>query len=72
MTTEETLTAYCVKCRQKRPMRDPHPVYAANGSPGTRGTCPVCSTALFRVGRTPAHADLPKPEVVTRSKSPKS
>jgi len=72
MTTEEILNAYCVKCRQKRPMRDPRPVYAANGSPGTRGTCPVCGTALFRTGRTPAHADLPKPEVTTRRKRLKS
>ena len=63
MTTEETLNAYCVKCRQKRPMQDPRPVYAANGSPGTRGMCPVCGTAMFRTGRTPAHANLPKPVV---------
>ncbi|MBN1966127.1 MAG: type I DNA topoisomerase, partial [Anaerolineae bacterium] len=36
------------------------------GSPGTRGTCPVCGTNLFRMGETPAHANVPKPEVTAR------
>ncbi len=72
MAAEETLTAYCVKCREKRPMKDPRAVYAANGSPATRGTCPVCGTALTRIGKTPAHANLPKPEVAPRGKRAKS
>jgi len=71
MTTEGVPNAFCVKCRQKRQMQDPRPVFLANGSPGTRGTCPVCGTALFRIGRTPAHANLPKPEVKPRAARPK-
>lgn len=54
--------AYCVKCKTQREMQNPQPVYTANGAPGTRGACPVCGTALFRMGATEAHAGLPKPE----------
>ncbi len=60
----ETLTAYCFKCREKRPLQDPQPIYTANGAPATRGTCPECGSTLVRTGRTPAHADIPKPEVM--------
>jgi DNA topoisomerase I len=42
-------------------MDNPQPVYNQNGTPGTKGTCPVCGTSLFRMGATEAHADLPKP-----------
>jgi DNA topoisomerase-1 len=60
------LKAYCVKCKTKREMLDPKPEYTANGSPGTRGVCPVCGTTLFRMGATPAHEGIPKPEKVKR------
>ncbi len=43
-------------------MQDPQPVYTENGRPGTRGKCPVCGATMFRMGRTPAHAGLPKPD----------
>jgi len=56
------IEAYCVKCKTKREMQNPEPVYTQTGTPGTRGTCPVCGTTLFRMGATPAHAGLPKPE----------
>ncbi len=58
----ETLTAYCVKCKTKRPIANPEPVFTANGRPGTRGVCPECGTTLFRMGRTPAHEGLTPPE----------
>lgn len=54
--------AYCVRCKAQREMQDPQPVYTQKGAPGTRGRCPECGTSLFRMGATPAHADLPKPE----------
>jgi len=63
---EEELTAYCVKCRAKRPMREAQAVYSAQGSPMTRGVCAVCGTALCRMGRTPAHDALPRPEAAPR------
>ncbi len=65
--TESVLEAYCVRCREKRPLKDPEPVFTAGGRPATRGTCPVCGTTLFRMGATPAHEGMdppppPKPE----------
>ncbi len=56
------IVAYCVKCREKRPMQDTEAVYTATGTPATRGKCPVCHTAMFRMGATPAHASIPRPE----------
>ena len=52
------MQAYCVKCKEKREMQDPKAEFTASGSPGTRGTCPVCGTGMFRMGRTAAHEGL--------------
>ncbi len=65
------MEAYCVKCKTKREMVDPKPEYTANGTPGTRGTCPVCGTTLFRMGRTDAHEGIPKPEKVKKTRKEK-
>lgn len=46
---------------------DPKPEFAANGSPGTRGVCPVCGGTIYKPGYTAAHEGLEKP-VVTRPK----
>jgi len=64
----QELFAYCLKCGKKQPIQDPEPVYTSTGRPGTRGKCPTCGTALFRMGATEAHANLPKPEPTTRAK----
>ncbi|MGQ9625871.1 MAG: type I DNA topoisomerase [Anaerolineae bacterium] len=58
----DRIIAYCVKCRNKREMKDPQPVYTEAGRPGTRGTCPVCGATIFRMGLTPAHEKMPKPD----------
>ena len=42
--------AYCVKCREKRELKDPQAVTMANGKAATRGTCSVCGTAVFKIG----------------------
>lgn len=63
------MEAYCVKCKTKREIVDPKPEFTANGTPGTRGTCPVCGTTLFRMGRTSAHEGLTPPEKVKRKKN---
>ncbi len=52
------MEAYCVKCRAKREMRDPTPVFMTNGRAATRGQCPVCGTGMFKIGHTPAHDTL--------------
>jgi DNA topoisomerase-1 len=56
------MEAYCMKCKTKREISDPAPAYNSKGSPVTIGTCPVCGTKLYRMGRTPAHENLPPPE----------
>ncbi len=68
----ENPQAYCVKCREKREMSNPEAVYTKTGTPGTRGECPVCGTTLFRMGATPAHDHIPKPEVVEKPKRSKA
>ncbi len=64
----EPKQAYCVKCREKREMGNPTPVYTKTGTPGTKGQCPVCGTNLFRMGTTPEHENIPKPEVTVAPK----
>jgi DNA topoisomerase I len=56
------LEAYCVKCRTKREITDPKPVFTNNGTPATRGSCPVCGTTLFRMGNTSAHEGMIAPK----------
>src|SRR5512135_626025 len=63
------MEAYCVKCKTKREMIEAQAEYTATGTPGTRGKCPVCGTTLYKLGATPAHEGLPRPEVVARRSS---
>ncbi len=55
------LEAYCVRCKAKREIKDPQPVFTTAGRPATKGTCPVCGTTLFRMGATPAHEGMDPP-----------
>jgi len=52
------LEAYCVKCKTKREIQNPQAEFNAAGAPVTRGTCGVCGTGLYRMGRTEAHEGL--------------
>jgi len=63
--------AYCVKCKTKREMAEAEPTFTKSGSPATRGTCPVCGSGLYRMGRTPAHEGLTPPESPPRTKKAK-
>ncbi len=56
------LEAYCMKCRTKRPMQEPRPIFTASGTPATQGVCSVCGTKLTRMGRTPAHEGFARPD----------
>jgi len=40
---------YCVKCKAKRAMANVKKVKMANGRPALKGTCPVCSTGMFKI-----------------------
>ena len=44
-------TAYCVKCRTKREIKDPQETTLKNGRPAMKGTCPECGTNMFRIGK---------------------
>lgn len=46
------MEAYCMKCKQKREMKDPQPTTMKNGKPATTGTCSVCGTKLFKIGKS--------------------
>jgi DNA topoisomerase-1 len=59
--SEKTLKAYCVKCKEKREMKAPKPVFTKNARPATRATCPECGSTLFRMGATPAHEGMEPP-----------
>jgi hypothetical protein len=45
-------TAYCVKCKDKRDMKDPQEITMKNGRPATQGTCPECGTKMFKIGKS--------------------
>lgn len=59
LSTEQqpAVEAYCVKCKQKRPMLTPQAVVTKNGRNALEGSCPVCGTRLFRFVGT----DLSRP-----------
>jgi DNA topoisomerase-1 len=61
------MEAYCMKCKAKREVKDPVAGFNAKSSAVTTGTCPVCGTKMFRMGKTEAHEGLiapPRPEKV--------
>ncbi|GHO94135.1 hypothetical protein KSF_041830 [Reticulibacter mediterranei] len=41
--------AYCVKCKEKREMKNPHQIEMKNGKPAMQGECSVCGTKLTRI-----------------------
>lgn len=43
-------TMYCVKCRAKRDDPNAERVTMKNGKPAMKGKCPVCGTAMFKIG----------------------
>jgi hypothetical protein len=61
---EQDIEAYCMTCKQKTTMEKPAAIWTRRGAPGTRGTCSVCGTVVFRMGRTPAHLRLKRPEPI--------
>ncbi len=47
----DSMEAYCMKCKQKREMKDPSETTMKNGRPAMTGTCAVCGTKLFKIGK---------------------
>jgi len=50
--SKDTMEAYCVKCKAKVEIKDPQSITMKNGRPATTGSCPKCSTKVFRIGAT--------------------
>jgi len=44
------MQGYCVKCREKREMKDAKVVILKNKRPATRGECATCGTKMFKMG----------------------
>ena len=42
---------YCVKCKAKKPMKDPKPAKMKNGRDFIRGICPTCGTKMSKIGK---------------------
>jgi hypothetical protein len=40
-----------VKCQKKREIKSPKQVKMKNGRNATKGTCPVCNTGMYRIGK---------------------
>ena len=45
---------YCVKCKAKREMKDPHQEKTKKGGDIVKGTCTSCGTKMCRMGKMPA------------------
>ncbi len=60
------MEAYCMKCKTKREILEAEATFNRASAPVTRGKCPECGTAMYRTGRTEAHAGLTPPEKVEK------
>ncbi len=56
------MEAYCMKCKTKREIQNPEAAFNAKAAAVTIGTCSVCGTKLYRMGKTPAHDGLTPPD----------
>ncbi len=45
------MEGYCLKCRMKREVQGAKAITMKNGKPATEGTCPVCGTKIFKIGK---------------------
>jgi hypothetical protein len=43
---------YCLKDKKKVEMKDPKPITMKNGKPATKGTCPICGTTIYKIGKS--------------------
>ena len=42
---------YCLKCKAKREISNAQAITMKNGKPATTGTCPVCGTKMYKIGK---------------------
>ncbi len=41
--------AYCMKCKEKREMKDTQEVTMKNGRKALKGKCNVCGTGMYKI-----------------------
>lgn len=46
--------AYCMKCKEKRAMKNVEEVTMKNGKPAKKGECSTCGTKMFKIGKGPS------------------
>ena len=46
METTIAKIGYCVRCHEKREIKDAHAVTLKNGKPAVQGTCSMCGTNM--------------------------
>lgn len=42
-------TGHCMKCKEKREMKDTEQVVMKNGRSAMKGVCSVCGTKMFKI-----------------------
>ena len=65
------MEAYCVRCKVKREINNPVADFNKNGTPVTIGTCSVCGTKVYRIGKTPMHEGMVAPAKKEKPRSGK-
>ena len=65
------MEAYCVRCKAKREINQPVADFNKNGTPVTIGTCSVCGTKVYRIGKTPLHEGMVAPAKKEKPRSGK-
>lgn len=73
--TDPKVTAYCMKCRKKREIKDPRAITHSNGKDAITGTCSKCGTKVFRMGKieglAPAKTEKPRKGEKAKAKKEK-
>lgn len=49
ITMDEKIIGYCVKCKEKREMKDVQQTEIKPGRPAAKGTCTVCGTGMYKI-----------------------
>ncbi|MHB1330943.1 MAG: DUF5679 domain-containing protein [Minisyncoccota bacterium] len=49
MDEGDKVIGYCVKCKEKREMKDVQKVEIKPGRPAAKGTCTVCGTGMYKI-----------------------
>ncbi len=65
------MEAYCVKCKTKREIQNPQPLFNARGAAYTKGVCAVCGAGMMRLGATEAHASLDRAAMIAAAQATK-